>query len=249
MKLKTVIIEDELLAAKHLEKLLQASTKVEVEIVTHLNSVKNAIKWMLKHEHPDVVFMDVDLSDGLCFEIFEVVEVSCPVIFTTAYDEYAIQAFKVNSIDYLLKPLDQDDLDHAISKLLQQKHEPSVLQDIGKTLGPGFKERFIIKIGEHLKSVAVSSIHYFFSRDKATYAMVIDDRYYLLDYTMDQLEALLDPSSFFRINRKYFVHIDAITDIISYSNSRLRLVLKQCDDGEVIVSREKVKSFKKWLDR
>ena len=222
-----------------------------MNIVGKVDSVKNAMKWLLKNDHPDLFFMDVDLSDGLCFEIFEVVDIKKPIIFTTAYDEYAIKAFKVNSIDYLLKPIDQEELNSAINKYLEMESN-GILPDIGplrQSLKLPFKERFIIKIGEHLKSVPVADILFFFSREKASYAVVKEQRNYLLDYTMDQLEDLIDPFLFFRINRSYLIHVDAIEDIISYSNSRLRLILKNSDDSDIIVSRERVKKFKSWLDR
>ncbi len=220
-------------------------------IIGPVDSVKNAIKWFLKNEHPDLIFMDVDLSDGLWFEIFEVVDIKGPIIFTTAYDEYAIKAFKVNSIDYLLKPVDKEEINAAINKYLTVGLHAGVsgFSNLQETLSGDYKERFIIKIGEHLKSIPTSGILYFFSREKGTYAFSNDNRNYLLDYTMDQLVEVLKPSTFFRISRKYIVGIDAIKDIIAYSNSRLRLILENNDDSDVIVARERVKSFKEWLDR
>lgn len=250
-RIDVLIIEDEILAADHLSRLIQSVDMVSLNIIGKVDSVKNAMKWLIKNDHPDLLFMDVDLSDGLCFEIFEVVEIKKPVIFTTAYDEYAIQAFKVNSIDYLLKPIDQEELNNAIRKYLDVESNEMVpdMDTLKQSLKFPYKERFIIKIGEHLKSIPTTNILFFFSREKASYAMVNDQRNYLLDYTLDQLEDWVDPTLFFRINRSYMIHFDAIEDIISYSNSRLRLILKKSEDSDIIVSRERVKNFKLWLDR
>jgi len=246
-----LIVEDEKLAADHLERLIHSVDHPSIKIIDKVDTVKNAIKWFLKNDHPDLILMDVDLSDGLCFEIFEVIDIQKPIIFTTAYDEYAIKAFKVNSIDYLLKPIVQEELNGAIKKYLSVESNGSVpnISLLKQSLGIQYKERFIIKIGEHLKSISTTNILYIFSREKATYACVNDQRNYLLDFTMDQLEDVMDPAVFFRISRKYMIHFDAIQDIIAYSNSRLRLILKNNDDSEVIVSRERVKKFKQWLDR
>ena len=196
-KINVLIIEDEKLATEYLEKQIASLEMYDIDIVGSVNSVKNSIKWFLKNEKPDLIFMDIDLGDGLCFEIFEVVDIDTPVIFTTAYDEYAIKAFKVNSIDYLLKPIDKKELVGALSKFsnLTQKEVKDFsrkVPEIQKYLSPEFKERFIIKIGEHIKSVPTNTIGYFFSRDKATYACTHDQRTYLLDYTLDTIELMLD---------------------------------------------------------
>ncbi len=254
-KINVLIIEDEKLAAQHLEKQIASLELYDINILESVNSVKNSIKWFLKNEKPDLIFMDIDLGDGLCFEIFEVVELNTPVIFTTAYDEYAIKAFKVNSIDYLLKPIDKEDLEGALLKFsnLTQTDAGNIsgkISDIQQYMAPEFKERFIIKIGEHIKSVPTKTVGFFYSRDKATYACsTVDSRNYLLDYTLDTIETLINPVEYFRINRKYIVRFSSIQDIIAYSNSRLRLILNNCDDPEVIVARDRVNSFKSWLDR
>jgi len=253
-EIKVLIIEDEKLAAQYLGKQIDSLEMFNINILGSVSSVKNSIKWFLKNEKPDLIFMDVDLGDGLCFEIFEVVDIDTPVIFTTAYDEYAIKAFKVNSIDYLLKPIVKEDLVGAMTKFsnLTQKETNHLLRkvpEIQRYLSPEFKERFIIKIGEHIKSVPTDTIGYFFSRDKATYAYTHDKRNFLLDYTLDAIESMLNPKHFFRINRKYIVSFTSINDIIAYSNSRLRLILINCDDSEVIVARDRVGTFKQWLDR
>jgi DNA-binding LytR/AlgR family response regulator len=200
--------------------------------------------------------MDIQLGDGLSFEIFEQTTIQSPIIFTTAYDEYAIKAFKVNSIDYLLKPIDESDLKGALDKFESMKltsaTPQSVLERIGtavQMLTKKYKERFVTKVGEHLKFIDVSDIQYFMSEDKITFCKTTDARNHILDFTMDEIEQLVDPAKFFRINRKYIVSVEAILDMISHTNSRLKIVLRSSDDHDVIVARERVQEFKAWLDR
>jgi DNA-binding LytR/AlgR family response regulator len=201
--------------------------------------------------------MDIQLADGISFSIFDQVEVNVPVIFTTAYDEYALKAFKVNSIDYLLKPIDEEGLRAAVKKYDSITSSRSMAPDkmmesinlAMQMLSKKYKERFVIKVGEHLKSVEVGEILFFFSLEKTTFAQTMDGRKHILDFTLDQLEELLDPKKYFRINRKYIISVDSIQDMISYTNSRLKLVLKDSDDPDVIVARERVQEFKEWLDR
>ena len=254
--MKILIIEDEVLAANRLASLL-GDYSPTFEILDKIDSVKSAIKWFLTHESPDLVFMDIQLGDGLSFEIFDYCQITCPIIFTTAYDHYAIQAFKVNSIDYLLKPFDQEDIGKAFEKLNKIRGENRLNQGIGKTgleeaikmLGERFKTRFIVKIGEHIHSVQVKDVLYFLSQEKATFMHTEQGKKYIIDYSLEQVTDMLDPVDFFRINRKYLIRIDAIRDIVSYSNSRLRITLSNCDDKDVVVSRDKVQNFKQWLDR
>jgi DNA-binding LytR/AlgR family response regulator len=201
--------------------------------------------------------MDIQLADGLSFDIFQQCEVKSPVIFTTAYDEYALKAFKVNSIDYILKPIDKDDLRQALDKfrtLKGDKHQEQDrllddIQEVVRMLTKKYKTRFMVKVGEHLKTVEVASIMYFYSQEKTTFCACNDNRKLILDYTLEELEEMVDPAVFFRINRKYLVSASAITDIIHYTNSRLKLILKNCSDNDVVVAREKVQDFKSWLDR
>jgi DNA-binding LytR/AlgR family response regulator len=188
--------------------------------------------------------------------IFEQCTIKSPVIFTTAYDEYALKAFKVNSIDYILKPVDKDELAAAFNKfktLIRREADTTVLlSNIGQTiqmLVKKHKARFVIKVGEHLKTVEVENILYFYSQDKTTFCWTTDNRSLILDYTLEQLEEMVDPARFFRVNRKYLVAAHAIQDIISYTNSRLKLVLKGSQDNDIIVARERVQEFKDWLDR
>lgn len=249
-----VIIEDEPLAASRLKSIIgKVSPAMQVSVI--LDSVKSAANWFTEHEQPQLIFMDVQLADGISFEIFEKVEIKAPVIFTTAYDEYAIKAFKVNSIDYLLKPIDENELTLAITKFEKiSKNIPNqqeVLSRIGSAvqmLAKKYKERFVTKVGEHLKFIGVGDILYFYSADKVTFCKTKDSRKHILDFSMDQLEHLIDPSQFYRINRKYLISVASIADMISYTNSRLKLILKSCDDADVIVARERVQDFKNWLD-
>ena len=253
--MNVLIVEDEKPAAKRLQQLIIEHAP-HLNILDKLGSIKKVVDWLKNNKTPDLIFMDIQLSDGLSFEIFEHAEVTSPVIFTTAYDEYALRAFKVNSIDYLLKPIDGDDLKGALEKLSNltavNNNEHNSLDKISKVmemLSNDYKSRFVIKVGEHLKSVAVKDIVYFFSRDKASFCCTTEGRTYLIDYTLEQLDAMLDPKQYFRINRKYIVGLESFTDIISYSNSRLRLVLQNSDDNDIIVSRDRVADFKQWLDR
>ena len=254
--MKILLIEDEVLAANRLKSLLNEYDP-SFEILDVIDSVKGAIRWFSIHESPDLVFMDIQLGDGISFEIFDYCQIKCPIIFTTAYDNYAIQAFKVNSIDYLLKPFDEDDIRKAFVKLAKIRGEDSFnpsmekagIEEVMKLLGERYKSRFIVKIGEHIHSVQVKDTLYFLSQEKATFMQTEQGKRYIIDYTLEQVTDMVDPLSFFRINRKYLIHIDAIQDIISYSNSRLKIKLNNCDDNEVIVSRDKVQRFKQWLDR
>ena len=247
-----VIVEDEKPAALHLQSLLE---KKGLTVVTHLDSVKNTAKWLANNPCPDLLVMDIQLGDGLSFEVFDIVNVACPVIFITAFDQYAIEAFKVNSIAYLLKPIQPDQLAAALDKyekMLAIFNSEKLKQQVfeaKKMLEPNFKSRFVIKVGAHLKSVAITEALYFYSQDKATFIKTKDARAYVIDYTLDQVQALLDPMIFFRIGRKYLVKIDAIEDIVAYTNSRLLLRLTHLTERDAIVSREKVSDFKQWLDR
>jgi DNA-binding LytR/AlgR family response regulator len=253
--MNVLIIEDEPHAAERLEKLIR-EVLPSSSIIGVIDTVKKSTQWFKANPTPDIIFMDIQLADGLSFSIFEQCEVKSPVIFTTAYDEYALKAFKVNSVDYILKPVDKEDLARAIKKLQTLSKSDSntkeLLDNIGhavQMLMKKYKTRFVIKVGEHLKTIEVDSVRYFYSQEKATFCVSEDNRNLILDYTLEQLEEMLDPAVFFRINRKYFVRASAIQDIISYTNSRLRLVLKGSTDNDIIVARERVQEFKAWLDR
>jgi len=250
-----LIIEDEPHAADRLQQLVRELTK-DSRVLAKIDSVKKAVDWFKNNPPPDVVLMDIQLADGISFHIFEQCEVKSPVIFTTAYEEYALKAFKVNSIDYILKPVDKDELNAALKKvkatppsdtdreLLLQR-----MSDMVNVLTKRYKTRFVIKVGEHLKTVEVDEITFFHSQEKTTFCVTRDNRSLILDYTLEQLEEMLDPTDFFRINRKYLISPRSIQDIISYTNSRLKLVLKGSRDNDIIVARERVHDFKKWLDK
>ena len=270
MPLTALIVEDEPLAARRLADML-ARQPEPLEILGTAESVAQAVQ-QLQQVSPDVLFLDINLADGLSFEIFAQVEVRCPVIFTTAYDQYALQAFKVNSVDYLLKPIDADELAAALRKLRERlpaaavpatpaavpvpAFDPALLaqlmQQMQQSTAPAasYKTQFVVRVGEHLKVVPLDQIAYFFSLEKATFLQTTEGRKFVVDYTMDQLEGLLDPRRFFRLNRAYLAQQSAIQDIIHYTNSRLQTVLKPpAPDAQVLVSREKVNVFKNWLDR
>ncbi|MCG8385860.1 MAG: LytTR family DNA-binding domain-containing protein [Cytophagales bacterium] len=255
--MKVLIIEDEKPAAKRLEQLI-SKYDASIEVAGKADSVKQTLQWFESHAQPDLVFMDIQLADGLSFEIFEHVKITAPIIFTTAYDEYALKAFKVNSIDYLLKPIDDEDLAGAFDKLngLTRSSSPALpfnsieqVMNAMQMLTKEYKNRFIVKIGEHIKSIGVEEIYYFFSREKASFCTTKEGKNYLLDYPMQQLKTMLDPRLFFQVNRQYIISLAAVKDIISYSNSRLKIVLEYALDQEVIVSRERVQEFKQWLDQ
>lgn len=251
--MNVIIIEDEKPSARRLQRMLE---KLDIHPETMLHSVEESIDWFNNNEHPDVIFLDIQLSDGLSFEIFEAVDVKSAIIFTTAYDEYALQAFKLNSIDYLLKPIDQTELHKAIKKY--QNNQPTRQQvtldfnDIKNLLvNPlerEYKKRFSVKIGQHLKLINIDEIECFYSENKGTYLYTSDGRNYLIDNTLEQLEEELQPNTFFRISRKFFVNIHAIKDMVSYTNSRLQIKLNTFHEQDVIVARERVKDFKNWLE-
>ncbi|QCE42165.1 LytR/AlgR family response regulator transcription factor [Psychroserpens sp. NJDZ02] len=250
--MKVIIIEDEKPSARRLQRML---TTLDMEAETMLHSVEESIDWFNTNPHPDLIFLDIQLSDGLSFEIFEAVEVKSAIIFTTAYDEYALQAFKLNSIDYLLKPIDDQDLETAVTKYkarLPQKTSIALdFEDIKKLLvnpiDRVYKKRFSVKVGQHLKLINIDDVECFYSENKGTYLYTTEGRNYLLDMTLEGLENELEPETFFRINRKYFININAIKDMISYTNSRLQIKLNNYNEAEVIVARERVKDFKAWL--
>jgi two-component system response regulator LytT len=252
--MNVVIIEDEKPAARRLKRMLH---KLGVEAEVMLHSVEESIHWFQSHEQPDLIFLDIQLSDGLSFEIFEEVTIDSAIIFTTAYDEYALKAFKLNSIDYLLKPIDEDELKNAVAKYQHQHPKKLDLQvninEIRKLLinpiDRNYKKRLTIKIGQHIKIIHVDEIECFYSENKSTYIHSESNRSFLIDKSLDYWQESLDPESFFRVSRTFIIHVSAIKDIVAYTNSRLRLVLNSFSEVEIIVSRERVKEFKKWIDR
>lgn len=251
--MNVIIIEDEKPSARRLQRMLKA---LDLEAETMLHSVEESIQWFQNNEHPDLIFLDIQLSDGLSFEIFETMDIKSAVIFTTAYDEYALQAFKLNSIDYLLKPIDDMELKKAVEKYKgRAPQKQTVTLDFNdiknllvNPLERDYKKRFSVKVGQHLKLINIEDIECFYSENKGTYAYTNAGRNYLLDTTLDNLSNELEPEVFFRINRKFYVNINAIKDMVSYTNSRLQIKLNRFNEQDVIVARERVKDFKDWLE-
>lgn len=250
--MNVLIIEDEKPAARRLNRLLE---KRGVTVVTMLHSVAASKAWFTANKQPDLIFLDIQLSDGLSFEIFENFELKSAVIFTTAYDEYALEAFKLNSIDYLLKPIDEDDLNRGLEKYKtfypHSKEVNQSIHDIKKILlgaqTKTYKTRFTITVGQHLKIIDVNDIECFYSQNKGTYLFTRAGRSYLIEMSLEQLAQELDLKSFFRINRTYIINISAIKDIVTYSNSRLKIILNNYLEKDLIISRERVKDFRVWI--
>lgn len=252
MTVNYLVVEDEKLSAERLAGMI-ARLFPDFSLVKTVDSVKSAVRWISHNEQPQLAFFDIQLADGLSFEIFEQVPVTFPVIFTTAFNEYAIRAFKVNSIDYLLKPVSEDELKVAVDKFRSglvkaTTHESDIIALALKQLTNTYKSRFLVRVGEHLKMIDINETAVFFSMEKSTYLRSYTNRDYGLNFTLEQLESLVDPKQYFRVNRKYLVHLKSIKDIIAYSNSRLKLILTVATDEDIIVSRERVEDFKKWLE-
>ncbi|MBX7108881.1 MAG: LytTR family DNA-binding domain-containing protein [Chitinophagales bacterium] len=249
--MKILIIEDEIAAARRLRKMTGELLK-EAEILDVLDSVKSAVKWFREHAQPDLVLMDIHLADGNCFEIVKEVEINCPIIFTTAYDTYAVKAFEVNAIAYLMKPVKANDLEAALKKYDKLKSSSSSFnyQRLLETIqseGGAYQKRLLIKIGQTIRALEINDIAYFYTHDKIVTIITGDNRKYPADYTLDQLEKLLDPKLFFRINRQFIVSSKAIREMYVISKSRVKMVLHPPVDAETAVSAERVATFKKWL--
>lgn len=246
-----IIIEDEKPAARLLQRKVE---QLGLTVIKMLHSVEEAIQWFTTNPHPDLLFLDIQLSDGLSFEIFEKIEIKSAIIFTTAYDEYALRAFKLNSIDYLLKPIDPDELKTALDKFkLQRTNSESLslnFEQIKSMFAPTqkiYKSRFTIKIGNQLKIITIDEIECFFSENKATYIHTFENRDYLIDTPLEVLEQELNPKEWYRISRKFILPLASLKEILVYSNSRLKIILPTYKADEVIVSREKVSDFKNWM--
>jgi DNA-binding LytR/AlgR family response regulator len=252
--MKILIIEDEKPAARRLKKMVQ-QVRPTSQILEVIDSVEIAVDWFRENQKPDLVFMDVQLADGLSFEIFGQTEVLAPIIFTTAYDEYALQAFKVNSLDYLLKPIDPEELEKALCQYDQYTNSSQGINNsaleqlLNQMTKKEYKERFLVKSGQQLIYLVAAEIAYFYSDEGLIFACQPNGKRYNLDYTLDQLEAVLTPDDFFRINRKIITNLKSIKKIHTYFNSRLKLTLEPKSDLEVIVSRDRVSDFKRWLDK
>ncbi len=251
--MNVVIVEDEAPATRHLQRLLNRFDP-SIQILAAIPSVKEAVQWFSSHLPPDLIFLDIHLADGLSFEIFEQVNIQSPVIFTTAYDQYALQAFKVNSIDYLLKPIDLKDLQSAFEKkkLLSGSSLAATLsaeqiQAARQMLSPSYKNRFLVKIGDRLRPIRVEDLHCFYSRHKMTYLLTAGGMAYPTEYSLNDIEGLLDPRHFFRVSRQYIVSAEAISEVVTLSNSRLRIKLRNPKAEDIVVSRDRVGAFKEFL--
>ena len=260
--MKVLIIEDEELAVKKLQKTL-ASVDDTAEIVGVADSIRSSVNWLQENPPPDLILMDIELADGQSFEIFKLTDVKSPVVFTTSYDEYALKAFKVNSIDYLLKPVQKEELEAALNKYKKIKetyvaketaNETLNMDDLVKQLQQKlqpkeYRKRFLVKLGQRLVSVEIDEIAYFYSDGRLNFFMTTDNKKFIVDYTMDELEEMIDPQQYFRISRSFYVSAKCIEKIDDYFGNRLILSLKPALDKEALVSREKVSDFKKWMGK
>lgn len=254
--MNVLIFEDEKLASERLIELLK-ELRPSTEIVGSVKSVEAAVMWLENNDQPDLIISDIQLLDGTSFEIFSQVPINCPVIFTTAYDQYAIKAFQVNSVDYLLKPIGQDKLQAALEKYEAKSSVGSSssgfdIEQIRSLLDsktPEFKSRFLVKVGQRIRAIPIEKVAYFYSRDKLTYIVTFENQKYPIDQPLEELEGLINPREFFRINRKFVVHFNSVTDIHPYFKGRVKLGLNPQIDEDIVVSSEKTPVFKRWLDQ
>jgi DNA-binding LytR/AlgR family response regulator len=257
--MKMLIVEDEDLAVEKLQLMISA-VEGEAEIVGTTGSIKKTVEWLKTNPQPDIILMDIELSDGHSFEVFNLIEIDVPVIFTTSYDEFAIKAFKVNSIDYLLKPIQKIDLKLALDKYkkLHKNGKPEatnasasmqvLLDELQSKIGvKEYRKRFLVKQGQKQMPIEIEDVAYFYIFDRAIFLMTFDNKKFIINYTLDEVEQLLDPTYFFRINRSTIVSIKSITQLHDYFNSRLILSLQPSFKEKAIVSREKVNDFKRWI--
>lgn len=251
--MKIVIIEDEKLAANYLEKMIHKFDPA-IEILSKLESVEDAVEWFSNHADPDLIFLDIHLEDGLSFSIFEKVMIKSAIIFTTAYDEYAIKAFKLKSIDYLLKPIQQEELNQSILKYREWNNTGKAAIDVQELYNllsaktPSYKERFSVTIGQKIKSVEVDEIAYFYSEESITFMVTREKSEYTVDYSLEELADMLDPKDFFRINRQFLIKLKSIKNVHVYPKSRLKVELNPPVTKEIFVSIDKVTRFKDWLN-
>lgn len=250
--MRVLIIEDEQISAHLLQDILTEEYK-EIEVLGKLNSVKGAVDWFHKNEGPDLIFLDIQLSDGLGFDLIKKLDLRTPIIFITAHDQYALKAFKVNSLDYILKPIDRVELNNAIEKYKEWhgkkiNYDQSVLEELIKNLSkPAFRERFIVKSGQSLGYVQANDILYAFAEEGLVFLITKDGKKHNIDHKLEELQHMLNPKDFFRVNRKFILNVRAIKKIHTWFNSRLKVDLVLGENNEVIVSRERVTDFKNWL--
>ncbi len=251
-----LIIEDEQLGAEKLSRLL-TSIDASIKIAGNTRSIKSSVEWLLQNKHPDIILMDIELTDGQSFEIFNHITIKSMVIFTTSYDEYALQAFKVNSVDYLLKPIKREELKNALDKYQQwqQKFSTSILnvkqlvQELKQQQPKAWRSRFLVKQGQKLLSVETRDIAYFYADGRLSYFITWNKQKHIVDYTIEDLEQMLDPQQFYRVNRGFILHIKSIAQIHNYFNGKLKLELQPNIDKEVLISREKAPEFKEWMGK
>jgi DNA-binding LytR/AlgR family response regulator len=250
-----LILEDEKLASEKLEKTI-LELEPHAKIVARLQSIAAAVNWLTNHPHPDLILSDIRLLDGLCFEIFHQVKIEKPVIFTTAYDQYAIKAFEVNSIDYLLKPVQKEKLKASLDKLktLASKPQASAIdyQEVLKLLRTppsAYKSRFMVRIGQKIIALSTNKIAYFFSENKLTFIITKEGKRYPIDQPLEELVDVMDPRIFFKVNRQYIVTFESIAEIHPYFKGRIKLILAPATEDEVVISSERTPEFKKWIDQ
>ncbi len=251
--IRTLIIEDEQSAATRLEKLLTKADP-EISVSAILDSVESSVKWLNENPPPDLLILDIQLGDGLSFDIFRQVNIECFVIFTTAYDEYAIKAFELNSVDYLLKPIDESKLRNSIAKFrkmssFSQYTEWTRIISLIEGQKKNYKKRFVVIIGDKIKVIDVKEIAFFYTLDGNNFLCTSDNRHYPLDFSLDHLEDILDPEPFFRINRQYIVHFSAIERILTLSKSRIKIITRPETSEPLLVSTGRTPEFRKWLDK
>lgn len=251
------IIEDEELALRRLKGLLKEVAHA-ANIVGDADSIESSVEWLRHHPHPDLILMDIELSDGQSFEIFDLIQVQSAIIFTTSYDEYAIKAFKVNSVDYLLKPIEKEDLHNALGKFAHVKKHfgttaldvESLVKELRDKLQPkAYRKRFLVKQGIKLISIDAKDIAYFYTEGRINFFRTNNGSKYIVEYTLEELEGMLPPDDFFRINRSFFISVTSVAKIDEYFGQRLALTLRPTYDGEAIVSRERVAEFKQWMGK
>jgi len=250
---KVLIIEDEPLAVQKLARQLK-NIDAEMEIIATIDSISESITWLRSNE-ADLIFLDIQLGDDISFSIFEKIEVKTPIIFTTAFDQYAIKAFKLNSIDYLLKPINKRELATAIEKFHERKLQTqsfdyeTLLNSIQKSAAQSYQKRFMVYVGDRVKSIGAEEIACFFAEGKYAYLVTLEGKEHIIDATLEKLEKVLNPELFFRVNRQYTICINAIEEMITYSKGRLKISLVVDIKNEIIVSIEKAPLFKKWLNK
>ncbi|MCB9283927.1 MAG: response regulator transcription factor [Lewinellaceae bacterium] len=245
--MKVLLIEDELAAARRLTKMLQ-EIDPELEVLECLDSIENSLNWLVDQPAPDLILMDIHLADGSSFEIFQHVRIDSPVIFITAFDQYALQAFKVNAVDYLLKPIKREELEEALARVKRlMKVERINYEQLAQAMQQGWNKRFLIRLGQNFRVVELKEAAYFYTESKITFLITRGGKRYPLDYSLEKLEEMLPPDQYFRINRQFIVGIDAIQEMYSVSKSRVKLQLDPPSNMDTIVSTERSPVFKKWL--